>query len=778
MKIFSQVLDFIEHPRPEQFEELALAVFAYQFDSVEPYRAYCLDLGASPATVNSLDDIPPVSTAAFKYATLSSQIPERIFLTSGTSRGHNRRGRHFVAHLDVYCASAVAHLRRMMFPDGKRLRMLALHPTAEIMPESSLSQMLSWAIENFGNGQSLCCATPRAVDAAAGAAFLARAEKEGEAACILGTTAAFSSLFDYLRDRGDRIRLPAGSRLMDTGGAKGQTTPLQAAELLFLADSLLGIAPEFAINEYGMTELCSQLYDATALNCATALPAGVRAKIAPPWLSVIARDPVTMRPTQAGQPGLLCFFDLANAGSVSALMTEDLGVVGADGLVTIYGRALAADPRGCALGIEQFAESGNTQPARARPGSPADTQPLAATDPDQLATIARRLSSLAPAAAIGQRVARALADACRLWRQPHYLPRRATIAAIGAASGQSEALLQASLDALLSNFTADQMMPMARTLACRDRLIGFIMPGNVVGAGLHELIQALIAGACAIVKPASAEPLFFAEFARTLADIDSEAGQRLAVVNFSRGQHDNALAMAQLCDRVVVFGDDDTVATLDALLGHKLIGFGARLSAGFVAREASAEEGLAAAVARDVTLYEQRGCLSLHHLFVEAAPEQARSLAQQVAIQLDELARRMPPAPPPPSDAASARAVREDARWRAMNGDVIHWNGGKELTWSVIFDPAGELQPSPLCRTLRIGAIGKMGELEARLSPAAGRIEGMAIADPAGRTAPLHSMLRRMGVSHFCLPGELQSPPPCWEHGDGRFVRLLSARHG
>ena len=32
------------------------------------------------------------------------------------------------------------------------------------------------------------------------------------------------------------------------------------------AMSMLGIAPQFVINEYGMTELCSQLYDATSFN--------------------------------------------------------------------------------------------------------------------------------------------------------------------------------------------------------------------------------------------------------------------------------------------------------------------------------------------------------------------------------------------------------------------------------------------------------------------------------------------------------------------------------
>ena len=53
-------------------------------------------------------------------------------------------------------------------------------------------------------------------------------------------------------------------------------------------------------------------------------------------------------------PGLLRFFDLANVGSVSAILTGDLGVI-QDGTVRVLGRAEDGEARGCALGMEQFA---------------------------------------------------------------------------------------------------------------------------------------------------------------------------------------------------------------------------------------------------------------------------------------------------------------------------------------------------------------------------------------------------------------------------------------
>ncbi|HEX4210611.1 MAG TPA: hypothetical protein VHY56_09475 [Candidatus Binataceae bacterium] len=354
--IFARVMDFIGAPQPASFMELALEVFRYQFAHVPVYRAFCLSRGADPSTVEGFAAIPFASTLAFKHAEVindealapSSQL---IFKTSGTTKGFGGRGIHRIPYGEIYRASAVAHLRRMFFPEGRRMPILALHPTADRMPESSLSWMLSWCIEEFGNAASACVATPQALDSEPALAFLRSAERRGEAAGLLGTTAAFARIFDSL-DK-NPVRLPAGSRLMDTGGAKGQRVPLKDYEVRDLAWSRLGIEPAYAINEYGMTELCSQLYDAAPFN-GPADEQGGRLKLPPPWMMPVALDAVTLRHLPDRQIGLMSFFDLANVGSVAAIMTEDFGYT-YNGGVVILGRAAASDARGCALGIEKFA---------------------------------------------------------------------------------------------------------------------------------------------------------------------------------------------------------------------------------------------------------------------------------------------------------------------------------------------------------------------------------------------------------------------------------------
>jgi Acyl-protein synthetase, LuxE len=358
MAIYDEILTFIETPRPERFDALMLKVFRYQFDSAIPYRQFCLSQGTRPHDVSSLDHIPALSTAAFKYAEVASNTIQagesRVFFTSGTTVGRDTRGRHHVPRLDIYRASALRHAERMMFPDGAKMRMLSLHPTAERMPESSLGQMITWIIESFGAGEALCAASRSEVDVASALEFLRAAHRNAEPVCLMGTTAAFAELFDELRASSERLKLGQGSRLMDTGGAKGQAIPLGAGEVVEQARTLLGIDPTMVINEYGMTEMCSQLYDATPFNSCFDDPPGARRKLAPPWLAVTAVDPATLTRVPDGTPGLLQFFDLANVGSVSAILTGDVGVVDA-GAVRLLGRTEDDEARGCALGIEQFA---------------------------------------------------------------------------------------------------------------------------------------------------------------------------------------------------------------------------------------------------------------------------------------------------------------------------------------------------------------------------------------------------------------------------------------
>jgi hypothetical protein len=373
------------------------------------------------------------------------------------------------------------------------------------------------------------------------------------------------------------------------------------------------------------------------------------------------------------------------------------------------------------------------------------------------------------------RIAAALSLTCGRWHDRGFEARRQTLSQAAGASGFSPALLDESLDALLKPFHPRAFESLAAKLVTRPQLLGFIMPGNVIGAGLHEVCQALVGGAAIMLKTSSAEPRFFAALVRTLREIDPQVGARIAVLNWSRADTDRTAAMKQACDRVIAFGSDESIAALDS--GAGLVAFGNRAGGAIVASDC-AGIATADAIARDIGLFERRGCLSCHHVFVENSRSgAARDSAAEIAAALDRFAEQFPPPIALPLQAAaSIRSARENARWRRLGGqDVAMWEG-ERMGWTVIYDGAADFRISPGYRTVCVTPFRDLGDLVRRLEPAAGRLEAFAIADSSGRFAQARAHLKNIDVSYLAAPGEMQSPPLDWRHGRGALLDLFVAR--
>lgn len=409
--------------------------------------------------------------------------------------------------------------------------------------------------------------------------------------------------------------------------------------------------------------------------------------------------------------------------------------------------------------------------------------------PEEIVAAASRLRAATGAFIRPDRVGPILGAACLEICPPSRPFGSGLIAQLADRLGYSEELLAASLAALLKPFTAEAIGGFAPKVLPRRELIGFVMPGNVPGAGLHEIVAALISGSAAIVKTASGEPLFFHEFARLLATIDGQIGARIAVFNWGRGDSDLTAAFRQSCDRLVVFGGDDTIAKLqDSASGpgtggpgvrEGFTGFGSRVSGVILGHEAlaedSAQRAMAKLVARDITLFEQRGCLSPHHVFVEDG-QGGRScgFAACLAHEMATLARELaPPRWLGLEQASALRRARESARWRGLGGQEVRlWEGGG-LGWTVVYDRDAPFRISPGFRTVYVSPFNDAAGLESRLQPVKGQLEAFALAGPDSRIAPIRAMLERFGATYICWPGAMQSPPLDWPHGGGGFLRSL-----
>jgi hypothetical protein len=340
-----------------EFGRWALRVFRWQFARDPAYRGYCVGRGATPSAIERWEDVPPVPTSAFKRLRLLSveegRPPEAVFRTSGTSRGAERRGEHWVASLALYRAALLPPLRAHVLA-GARPRLLALVPSPADAPHSSLSWMIGALAEDLGGQDATWFARADAALDHDGLLAATRAAAHDRAPVLVAATAfALVHWLDELARSAVRLRLPEGSRLMETGGFKGRARAVERGELYAAAEERLGIPTDAMVNEYGMTEMLSQFYEPVL--SAPRAPAALadRHHVAPPWVRTRILDPVTLEDARPGEPGLLCHFDLANAGSAACVLTEDLGVA-VEGGFRLLGRAPGAEPRGCSLATEEL----------------------------------------------------------------------------------------------------------------------------------------------------------------------------------------------------------------------------------------------------------------------------------------------------------------------------------------------------------------------------------------------------------------------------------------
>jgi len=259
---------------PDEFNALALQLFALQFAGNEPYRRLCAARRVSPGDVDQWAHIPAVPTAAFKEWELTSLAPaERtnVFHSSGTTGQQPSRHFQSAESLALYETSLWPWFRRHVLAglDRRNWQLLLLTPPPVAVPHSSLVHMFQTIRRRSGTAEAGYYGNVDAegawtLDVAGVMAALDEAMAMAAPVCLLGTAFNFIHLLDGMAARGHRAVLPPGSVVMETGGYKGRSRELPKAELHALLTHSLGVPAANIVCEYGMSELSSQAYDHVA----------------------------------------------------------------------------------------------------------------------------------------------------------------------------------------------------------------------------------------------------------------------------------------------------------------------------------------------------------------------------------------------------------------------------------------------------------------------------------------------------------------------------------
>jgi hypothetical protein len=330
---------------PEGRSALAERVLAFQTASLrgeahETWESLALDLHtwqhAFAPVVRALgplasrwQDIPVVPISLYKdlaVGTVPVGAERAVFRTSGTTGGG--RGVHRLWSSDTYDHGA--RLWAEASVPGAPRRVVALLTSPADAPDASLSHMVA-DFATPGGTAAWCLQDGLVVRDRWDAAVA-----DGNPVYVATTAFALADLLAQANLK----PLPAGSVVMVTGGFKGRAVVLSDEQLFEVTERVL--RPTRLVTEYGMTELCSQLWG---------MPGG--AYRPPPWLRVVAVDPQTGAPRPVGERGQLRFYDLANVDASIGVETLDEGVVNADGSVSLLGRLAGAEARGSSLTVEE-----------------------------------------------------------------------------------------------------------------------------------------------------------------------------------------------------------------------------------------------------------------------------------------------------------------------------------------------------------------------------------------------------------------------------------------
>jgi hypothetical protein len=351
--------------------------------------------------------------------------------------------------------------------------------------------------------------------------------------------------------------------------------------------------------------------------------------------------------------------------------------------------------------------------------------------------------------------------------------------------GNFRALLEQDLGNAVAATSDQRQVSESTTVSCHPspatchfwrgpELLVHIAAGNIPNPTLMSITLGLLTHSAQFVKCASGASLLPRLFAHSIYEADHKLGACLEIAEWRGGNRGLESALFAEADCLTATGGDEALASIRARLPARVrfLGYGQRVSLGFVAREVLRDETVAEVVSRaadDVVAWDQNGCLSPHVIYVEErGAVESDKFAELLAV---ELAKRETAGPrgkisiEEAAAIASRRAIYEAIA--AHRADAKIWSSRGSTAWTVVFEHDVSFRFSPLNRFVYVKPVPDMAAVLRGVDEIRGKVSTVGVAAPPEKTRELARQFARWGATRICPLGQMQHPPLTWRH-DGR----------
>jgi hypothetical protein len=380
-------------------------------------------------------------------------------------------------------------------------------------------------------------------------------------------------------------------------------------------------------------------------------------------------------------------------------------------------------------------------------------------------------------------IVKVLCSVAAEWLQPENRLRKLALEFGPEQTGFSRPILQKGLDSFFAQFTAENFRALIRQdLGNGDTghfwqgpdFLVHIAAGNLPNPAWMSMTLGLLTRSAQFVKCASGASFLPRLFAHSIYEVDRKFGACLELAEWRGGNLDLEKALFAEADCLTATGSDEALASIRTRLpaNVRFLGYGQRVSFGFLAREALRDEEISQVVSRaadDVIAWDQNGCLSPHCFYVEErGAVESDKFAGLLAAELSKREITEPRGKVSVEESAAIASRRSMYETLAAHrGDIKVWLSENSTAWTVVFEHQTHFHFSPLNRFIFVKPVPDIAAVFPGVDELRGKVSTVGIAAPPEKMRELARQLARWGVTRICPLGRMQNPPLTWRH-DGR----------